>query len=370
MPPNLPESRTPARATMPGAAMQAPTRPDVKAPRRRSGLLAFGIVGLLILLGAAGLIVLPKLAGTPGLSTEQLTQTRQAALALLPTMTLTFTALPPSLTPSPLPETATNTTAPTTTLTLTPTPSPTLAPTNTSTPTSSPTITATFTSTVDPQVVYATLVAATLAPLQTATAVAQSIAQTVNAVVAADKATAAVHQTESAQRTQVAFATIEMAQTLARSTLNAQGTRNALDTEATRNAFDAPGTATAASALTATMDSLLYGPSLTLVPSGTPVAATCPGFMPSRLIVGEYGRVTPGDPNRLRQSPGTTGKVIEQMPGLSIFKVLDGPVCASGIAWWHVEWKKTGGTRIYDGWTAEGQGSIYWTEPIGPGPYN
>jgi serine/threonine protein kinase len=380
MPPNLPESRTPARATMPGAAMKAPTLPDARAPRRRSGLLAFGIVGLLILLGVSGLVILPRLTGsgleqTPGPSSEQLTATQQAALALLPSMTLTFTPLPPSATASPPPsDTATNTTMPTATatltLTLTPTPSPTLTLTNTFTPTSSPTITATFTSTVDPQIVYATLVEATLAPLQTATAVAQSIAQTVNAVVAAEKATAAVYQTESAQKTQIVFATIEMAQTLARATLDVQATRNAFDAQATRIAFNAQTTGTAASAMTATMESLLFGPTITLVPSSTPTAVTCPGFMPSRLIAGEYGRVTPGDPNRLRQSPGTTGKVIDQMPGGSVFKVLDGPVCTPGIAWWHVEWKRPADSRVFSGWTAEGQGNVYWTEPLGPGPYN
>jgi hypothetical protein len=89
-------------------------------------------------------------------------------------------------------------------------------------------------------------------------------------------------------------------------------------------------------------------------------ATTCNGFMLSRLVIGQRGRVTPGDPNRMRSNPSTGGQIVGQIPGEGVFNVLEGPICdtANGIAWWRVE---------YDGltgWTAEGQGNNYWTEPV------
>jgi ABC-type antimicrobial peptide transport system permease subunit len=38
--------------------------------------------------------------------------------------------------------------------------------------------------------------------------------------------------------------------------------------------------------------------------------------------------------------------------------VLEGPVCAENMAWWKVQYQ--GQT----GWTAEGQGTDYWLEPL------
>jgi hypothetical protein len=94
--------------------------------------------------------------------------------------------------------------------------------------------------------------------------------------------------------------------------------------------------------------------------SDTPVAATCPGFMASRLVVGAQGRVTPGQPNRVRENPNTASAVVGQIPGEGVFSVLEGPSCdpANGIAWWRVEYQGM------MGWTAEGQGQSYWTEPL------
>ncbi len=86
--------------------------------------------------------------------------------------------------------------------------------------------------------------------------------------------------------------------------------------------------------------------------------------LPNRLIVGGYGRVTPGLPNILRDAPGTraTGSnsnVIGYIPGGGIFRVLEGPVCGSDARWWwRVEYNG------YNGWTGEGEGSSYWVEPV------
>jgi hypothetical protein len=84
---------------------------------------------------------------------------------------------------------------------------------------------------------------------------------------------------------------------------------------------------------------------------------TCPGFIESRLVIGEQGRVSPGDPNNFRANPGTAGAAIGQIPGAGVFTVLDGPVCVDNFAWWQVNYNGM------IGWTAEGMGQEYWLEP-------
>jgi hypothetical protein len=111
--------------------------------------------------------------------------------------------------------------------------------------------------------------------------------------------------------------------------------------------------------------------SFPLVTSTTPViratldtaaASSCTGFLPSRLTVGGQARVTPGEPNRVRREPTISSPVVGQIPGEGIFTVLEGPVCdpPNAIAWWRVDYQGM------TGWTAEGQGSDYWTEPLNP----
>lgn len=88
-------------------------------------------------------------------------------------------------------------------------------------------------------------------------------------------------------------------------------------------------------------------------------AVACPGFLPSRLRVGGMGRVTPGAPNNLRSQPSVSASLIGQIPGGATFQVLAGPLCdPAGIAWWQVNFNGL------IGWTVEGQGNVYWVEPI------
>ncbi|MEQ8672406.1 MAG: SH3 domain-containing protein [Aggregatilineales bacterium] len=95
---------------------------------------------------------------------------------------------------------------------------------------------------------------------------------------------------------------------------------------------------------------------LTIGGSGT----QCPEFLESRLVVGQRGRVTPGAPNRVRSAPSLDdSRVIGEIPGEGVFAVLEGPICdPGGIAWWRVRYNDI------EGWTAEGQGDTYFTEPI------
>lgn len=94
-------------------------------------------------------------------------------------------------------------------------------------------------------------------------------------------------------------------------------------------------------------------------PAAVTQAVTCPGFMPSRLVVGGIGRVTPGTPNRLREQASTGAPLLGTIEGGQQFLVLAGPQCdPAGIAWWQVNYNGV------IGWTAEGQGATYFTEPV------
>jgi hypothetical protein len=86
---------------------------------------------------------------------------------------------------------------------------------------------------------------------------------------------------------------------------------------------------------------------------------TCPGFLPSRLVPGERGQVTPGLANNLREAPAVTSARLGQIPGQGIFTVIAGPVCdTENRAWWQVNYNGL------IGWTIEGQGSEYFTTPL------
>lgn len=98
-------------------------------------------------------------------------------------------------------------------------------------------------------------------------------------------------------------------------------------------------------------------PTAAALPAGT----ACPGFLPSRLIVGQTGRVLPGSPNNLRDLPDAAGTLLGQIPGGGAFTVLEGPVCdPAGRAWWRVTYGSI------TGWTVEGQAASYFVEPISP----
>jgi LysM repeat protein len=80
----------------------------------------------------------------------------------------------------------------------------------------------------------------------------------------------------------------------------------------------------------------------------------------TRLQAGKIGRVLPGTPNILRSQPGTgsSSPEIGQIPGGGLFRVIQGPQCVEGYNWWQVTYNGV------TGWTVEGQGTAYWTEPV------
>ena len=95
-------------------------------------------------------------------------------------------------------------------------------------------------------------------------------------------------------------------------------------------------------------------PIFTLPP--TPVPQTC--TLPTRMLVGYSGRITPGMPNRLRATPSLSGRFLRNLEAGEVFNVLSGPHCADGVTWYQVRY------RGITGWTAEGQGTTYYTEPL------
>ncbi len=89
----------------------------------------------------------------------------------------------------------------------------------------------------------------------------------------------------------------------------------------------------------------------------------CPASPAPRLVPGDQGRVTPGDPNTLRSEPSASAAAVGQIPAGGVFVVLSGPQCgAEGWTWWRVNY----GGQV--GWTAEGQGADYWLEPFSGTP--
>jgi hypothetical protein len=100
------------------------------------------------------------------------------------------------------------------------------------------------------------------------------------------------------------------------------------------------------------------------VPTATPptfypttTAIVCNATLPPRLVVGRSGRVTPGIPNNIRAGAGTSTAYVGEIPPGGVFTVLEGPQCASGMAWWKVNYNGL------TGWTPEGQAGEYWVEP-------
>lgn len=97
-------------------------------------------------------------------------------------------------------------------------------------------------------------------------------------------------------------------------------------------------------------------------PSPVVRAAICDGAPKTNIIVHERARVTNDDPQPLnvRETPGTNGRILEQLESLDIFMVIDGPRCANNFTWYRI---RVGDT---EGWVAEGDDAMYYIEPYTP----
>jgi hypothetical protein len=108
-------------------------------------------------------------------------------------------------------------------------------------------------------------------------------------------------------------------------------------------------------------------PPATLPPAATQIIVEPPGSTPpsgcanalaAHLTVGGQGRVTPGLPNKMRSAPSINAAQVGNIPGEGVFTVVAGPECGDGFLWWQVNYEGT------IGWTASGDSSEYWVEPV------
>jgi tetratricopeptide (TPR) repeat protein len=84
----------------------------------------------------------------------------------------------------------------------------------------------------------------------------------------------------------------------------------------------------------------------------------CPNASQTRLFVGGSGSVIPGlGANNIRGSAGLKSESIGTLAEGDTFTVTAGPVCVDSLVWWQVE------SQGISGWTAEGDGDVYWLEP-------
>ncbi len=86
-----------------------------------------------------------------------------------------------------------------------------------------------------------------------------------------------------------------------------------------------------------------------------------PAFLTPRLSKSIQARVVAGGlPNVIREQPGSSSKLLGQIPPNDTLIVIDGPRCTllDKIVWWQVNYNNL------IGWTGEGQEGTYWLEPV------
>jgi hypothetical protein len=86
--------------------------------------------------------------------------------------------------------------------------------------------------------------------------------------------------------------------------------------------------------------------------------------LPPRLEIGEYARVSPGDPNWLHDEWLRSSEKIGEIPANAYAYVMRGPICdaQSGMNFWFVTYENL------TGWTSEGLDGEYWLYPAGGRP--
>jgi von Hippel-Lindau disease tumor suppressor protein len=96
--------------------------------------------------------------------------------------------------------------------------------------------------------------------------------------------------------------------------------------------------------------------------------ATVPGEIDctsgwTRLKAGSYAKVSQDQPapNRVRQGPDTSAKIIYRIDPGELLRLMEGPICTNGLIFWKVESTLIPGGV---GWTAEGDGKEYYLEPL------
>jgi von Hippel-Lindau disease tumor suppressor protein len=107
---------------------------------------------------------------------------------------------------------------------------------------------------------------------------------------------------------------------------------------------------------------------LAMVATQNEQVATVPGEIDctsgwTRLKAGRYSKVSQDQPvpNRVREGPDTSAKIIYRIDPGEILRLVEGPICSNGLIFWKVESTLIPGGV---GWTTEGDGKEYYLEPI------
>jgi hypothetical protein len=104
----------------------------------------------------------------------------------------------------------------------------------------------------------------------------------------------------------------------------------------------------------------------TRIPTATATTFQCPGAPKLSLKPGDWAQVSldPPLPNHIRRQPGLSSELIGSIQPGETVRILEGPLCADGYAWWFVR-----SLDGLEGWTAEGGASVageapnYWLLP-------
>jgi hypothetical protein len=89
----------------------------------------------------------------------------------------------------------------------------------------------------------------------------------------------------------------------------------------------------------------------------------CTTSLPSRMVVGQEGRVLYDNAVNLRAEPGLGMTIAHQIAWGDMFTVIGGPRCADDYNWWQINYHDSRDGVV--GWIAEGDESEYWLEPRG-----
>ncbi|MBX3011969.1 MAG: SH3 domain-containing protein [Caldilineaceae bacterium] len=98
----------------------------------------------------------------------------------------------------------------------------------------------------------------------------------------------------------------------------------------------------------------------TATPDATVSGATASQSSSGLFAIGQPVRNMTNSRVNIRQTPGHLGKsdsdILAQMQPGETVTILDGPLSADNLVWWHIRYTGSGG-RTIEGWTAEATGS-------------
>ncbi|MDX2078342.1 MAG: hypothetical protein SFZ02_18060 [bacterium] len=82
-----------------------------------------------------------------------------------------------------------------------------------------------------------------------------------------------------------------------------------------------------------------------------PLASACTygytGYLPPRLFVGGQAQVTVPEGVTIRQAPSPDSPLVSNAARSSIYNVVGGPLCGTGVLWWQISYRQDNGVYLY-----------------------